>query len=105
LFTVRAATDSQQYPESLRDRSRPHDRLPCPRLLKVKVILVHAIQACGGQEVRCHSVLTAALDCGKWPAAAHKTIRVEKVKVPLEQASKAQRGSRGIALLFLQPRR
>jgi hypothetical protein len=28
-----------------------------------------------------------------------------KVKFPLEQAAKAQRGSRGIALLFLQPRR
>jgi hypothetical protein len=27
-----------------------------------------------------------------------------KVKVTLEQATKAQRGSRGIALLFLQPR-
>jgi len=28
-----------------------------------------------------------------------------KVKVTLEQATKAQRGSRGIALLFLQPQR
>jgi predicted secreted Zn-dependent protease len=28
-----------------------------------------------------------------------------KVKVTLEQATKAQRGSRGIAVLFLQPRR
>jgi hypothetical protein len=28
-----------------------------------------------------------------------------KVKVTLEQAMKAQRGSRGIALLFLQPQR
>jgi hypothetical protein len=85
---VRVATDSQQYPESLRNRSRPHDRLPGPRLAKVKVVLVHAIQA-GGQKVRCHSVLTAALDCGEWPAAAPKTT---KVKFTLEQATKAQRG-------------
>jgi hypothetical protein len=28
-----------------------------------------------------------------------------KVKFTLEQATKAQRGSRGISLLFLQPRR
>ena len=34
------------------------------------------------------------------------TLRVKvKVKVSLEQATKAQRGSRGIAVLFLQPRR
>jgi len=56
----------------------------------------------GGQEVRCHSVLTAALDCGEWPAAAHKTIKVKiKVKFTTEQATKVLRGSRGIALLFL----
>jgi len=55
-----------------------------------------------GEEVRCHSVLTAALDCGEWPAAAHKTIKVKvKVKVTLEHATNAQKGSRGIALLFL----
>jgi hypothetical protein len=56
----------------------------------------------GGQEVRRHSVLTAALDCGEWPAAAHKTINVKvKVQVTPEQATKAQKGSRSIALLFL----
>jgi hypothetical protein len=59
---------------------------------------VLAVQTCGGQELRCHSFLTAALDCGQWPAAAPKTI---KVKVTLEQATKAQGGSKGIALLFL----
>ena len=59
---------------------------------------MHVIHACGGQEVRCHSVLTAALDCSEWPAAAPTTI---KVKVTLEQATKAQRGSKGVTLLFL----
>ena len=34
----------------------------------------------------------------------HKYTKI-KVKVSLEQATKAQRGSRCIALLFLQPRR
>ena len=34
----------------------------------------------------------------------HKTVVRVKVKVTLEQARKAQRGSRCIALLFLQPR-
>ena len=33
------------------------------------------------------------------------TSRNEKVKFTLEHAAKAQRGSRGIALHFLQPRR
>ena len=30
---------------------------------------------------------------------------IEKVKLALEQATKAQMGRRGIALLFLEPRR
>ena len=40
------------------------------------------------------------------PSCVFLSIKVKvKVKFSLEQATKAQRGSRGIALLFLQPRR
>jgi hypothetical protein len=41
---------------------------------------------------------------GKFPYLRHEGIKV-KVKFTLEQATKAQRGSRDIALLFLKPRR
>jgi len=54
------------------------------------------------QRVIILSILDAQNVC---PCCANHVIVKVKVKFTLEQATKVQRGSRGIAVLFLQPRR
>jgi hypothetical protein len=63
----------------------------------------------GGVEVQHHTILTSALDGSVWsPSLPDQTTPEEraqvkvkvKIKFTLEQATKAQRGRRGIALLF-----
>jgi len=72
-----------------------------------KVVPGHDMKAYGGVEVQHHTFLTSALDGSAWsPSLPDHTTPEErapvkvKVKFTLEQATKAQKGSRGIALLF-----